>query len=664
MTDNTTAMGSKAQKPFWRFGNLSSELFLPLVVLLVVIMLVVPLPAAVLDVLLSINISFSIILLMSTIYLTRIMDLSTFPTVLLLSTVFRLAITISTTRAILAHGDAGNIIFGFGNFVVAGNLVVGIVVFAIIAITQFIVVTKGAERVAEVGARFSLDAMPGKQISIEADLRGGDLTRDQARDKRLLLEKENQFYGAMDGAMRFVKGDAIASMVVVFVNLIAGLIIGMAQRGMSFSEAGKFYTILSVGDGLVAQIPSMLSAISAGIIVTRVMSDESKPLGKDIAQQLSLNTRATMIAGCALFLIGLVPGFPTLLTTAMAFLLFLPLLLQQRFSRLWLGKFNEQVLRRPARIANDFVDAGAMVKLPDENLLPRAKFNDSFVVKCNANTAERLLELKIVPELEKEIGVSASRIGIALPMLSFRIDGSLPDGDMVFLSEDIVADKLLLPMRGTEKSEQDGPALAKSLARLIEINFAKIFSADDAEQWLEAVKTRFGRSVIDLQKQVSPQILAVIVRGLLSEDVPLSHPRAVFETILGAKPTEKNIQQLIELCRLALATHICTAFSLPDGRLVAHRLGEKYHAMLGELAKGASTTEDFLSFEKQLNEFFGAVLHLKDKFDDPKHVPLILTTPEARSSVSALLRNKGIYFHVMSLSEASRSAKFEVVGDV
>jgi hypothetical protein len=278
----------------------------------VVGMLVLPLPPALIDVLLAINMALSLTILLAATYLRSTLDLSTFPSILLVTTVFRLALTVSTTRMILAHGDAGHIIQGFGNFVVAGNVVVGMVVFLIVAIVQFIVITKGAERVAEVGARFTLDALPGKQLSIDSDFRNGEITKEEARRRRLTLEKESQFFGAMDGAMRFVKGDAIASLLVVVVNLFGGIAIGTLQKGMSLGEAAKLYSLLSIGDGLVAQIPSMFLAVAAGTVVTRVITEENGSLGVDIARQLVAEPRAVIITGVFVTALAAVPGFPTL----------------------------------------------------------------------------------------------------------------------------------------------------------------------------------------------------------------------------------------------------------------------------------------------------------------------------------------------------------------
>jgi type III secretion protein V len=246
-------------------------------------------------------------------YLPNPLAFSAFPSVLLITTLFRLAIGIATTRLILLHGDAGHIIYTFGNFVVGGNLVVGLVVFLILTIVQFVVITKGTERVAEVGARFSLDAMPGKQMSIDGDMRAGVIDMDEARRRRGRVEKESQLYGAMDGAMKFVKGDAIAGLIIVGVNLLGGVLIGTLQRGMTIADAMKVYSILTIGDGLISQIPALFVSICAGMIVTRVTTEDggASNVGSDIGAQLLSQPKAFMIGSVVMLGFGLIPGMPT-----------------------------------------------------------------------------------------------------------------------------------------------------------------------------------------------------------------------------------------------------------------------------------------------------------------------------------------------------------------
>lgn len=293
------------------FVSRSSDLMLALIIIAIVMMLIFPVPPNVIDILITINLAVSISLLFVSLYIQKAVHLSIFPSLLLITTLYRLGVNISSTRQILLHHNAGRIIHAFGTFVVGGNYVVGGVVFLIITIVQFIVVTKGAERVAEVAARFTLDAMPGKQMSIDADLRAGIIDQQQARELRLGLSKESQLYGAMDGAMKFVKGDAIAGIVIAVVNVIGGLIIGITQHGMSAGQAAKIYTLLSIGDGLVSQIPSLMIAITAGIVTTRVSSEKKDTnLGKEISEQLLNQPKALLISGTILGLMAFIPSFP------------------------------------------------------------------------------------------------------------------------------------------------------------------------------------------------------------------------------------------------------------------------------------------------------------------------------------------------------------------
>ena len=302
----------------------SSRNDLVLVVMLVgiIFMMILPLPVWVVDVLIGVNMTLSAVLLMVALYLPSPLAFSSFPSVLLVTTLFRLGISIATTRLILLQGDAGSIINTFGNFVVGGNLVVGLVVFLILTIVQFVVITKGAERVAEVAARFSLDAMPGKQMSIDGDMRAGTIDMEEAKRRRRIVEKESQLYGAMDGAMKFVKGDAIAGIIIVTVNLLGGMLIGMMQRNLSAAKAAQTYSILSIGDGLIAQIPALFIAICAGIIVTRVQADDGPSnVGKDIGAQVLGQPKALLIGGGIALGMGLIPGMPVAVFAVLAVVL-------------------------------------------------------------------------------------------------------------------------------------------------------------------------------------------------------------------------------------------------------------------------------------------------------------------------------------------------------
>jgi len=289
----------------------SSDIALALLIIGIIGMIIVPLNPHVIDYLIAINLSASIALLMVSLYIPSAVHLSIFPSLLLITTLYRLGLSIASTRQILLHAYAGKIIYQFGDYVVGGNFVVGGIIFLIITIVQFIVITKGAERVAEVAARFTLDAMPGKQMSIDADMRAGLLDSNSAREKRLSIQKESQLYGAMDGAMKFVKGDAIATIIITLINVIGGLIIGMSMMGMEAMDAVHTYSLLSIGDGLVTQIPALLISITAGIVTTRVSSEKTESnLGSEISGQILKQPKALMMAAGFLVAVGLIPGFP------------------------------------------------------------------------------------------------------------------------------------------------------------------------------------------------------------------------------------------------------------------------------------------------------------------------------------------------------------------
>lgn len=290
-----------------------SDIVLAVVVIAIIGMMLVPLPTLLLDILLTVNISLSVIIVLISLYIPGALKISVFPTLLLITTMYRLALTVSTTRLILSTGDAGEVVYAFGNFVARGNFIVGGIIFVILVIVNFIVIAKGAERVAEVAARFTLDAMPGKQMSIDADMRAGSIDMEEGKRKRRDLERESQLFGAMDGAMKFVKGDAIAGIIITVVNIVGGLTIGVLQKGMTAGEAAKKYALLTIGDGLVGMIPAILISTAAGIIVTRVGGEEEGThLGKDIGGQLTAYPRAIAIAAGMLVGLGLIPGLPKL----------------------------------------------------------------------------------------------------------------------------------------------------------------------------------------------------------------------------------------------------------------------------------------------------------------------------------------------------------------
>ena len=407
--------------------------------LAIVFMMILPLPTALVDVLIGANMSIAVVLLMLAIYITSPLEFSAFPAVLLITTLFRLSLSITTTRLILLQGDAGQIVSTFGNFVVGGNLVVGIVVFLIITIVQFMVITKGSERVAEVSARFSLDAMPGKQMSIDGDMRAGAIDVNEARHRRSLIEKESQMYGSMDGAMKFVKGDSIAGLIIIVVNILGGVMIGVTQKGMSAGEALELFSVLTVGDGLVSQIPALFIAITAGIIVTRVSNEESNDLGSDIGGQVIAQPRALLIGGVLLVLFALIPGFPkvTFLVLALVvggggFFLFYQQKKQSESDQSDLSSFVAQGAGSPA--AKPTVSRNSKGKLGEQE---EFAMTVPLLIDLDSRLQESLEAVALNDELARVRRALYLDLGVPFPGIHLRFNEAMKDSEYLIQLQEV-----------------------------------------------------------------------------------------------------------------------------------------------------------------------------------------------------------------------------------
>jgi type III secretion protein V len=508
--------------------------------LLVLALIVLRLPPALLDALVALNIVTGVALLLTAVYIPSPVAFNSFPSVLLITTLFRLALSVATTRLILLDAHAGKIIDAFGGFVAGGNLVVGLVVFLIITAVQFIVVAKGAERVAEVAARFTLDAMPGAQLSIDADLRAGLIDKDEARRRRRLLEQESQLGGALDGAMKFVKGDAIASIVIVAVNLIGGLIIGVMQRGLSFGEAARVYTILSIGDGLVAQLPALLSAMAAGIIVTRSGGHGSdRHLGDTIGRQLLAQPRALATTGGITLALAAVPGFPPLVFMALASVL---------LSLAWL-------LTKRRRSSG--VDAqGHVVALA---AAPAALLHDAPLVIRHGALAQPAA-IAAAQDLGRWMAELGDELGMNIP-------------------PPLVQPAPALDATHCEVRWFDVPIAAADAAALAaQWPAVQQQLRSQASRWLgvqeaDTLLARLGESHPALLREVREvlpvQRLAEVLRRLVDESIPLRNLRDIFEALLKWGAKESDPAALAEFVRVALGRSI-TARHLDDaGRLHA-----------------------------------------------------------------------------------------------
>jgi type III secretion protein V len=534
------------------------------VVVAMVGMMIVPLPTSVLDVLIATNVSVAVLMLLVAMYVPNGLAFTAFPTVLLVTTLYRLSLNVSSTRLILLQADAGQVIAAFGDFVVAGNYVVGAVVFLILTLIQFLVIAKGSERVAEVGARFTLDAMPGKQMSIDAELRAGAITQDGARVRRRLLQRESQFYGAMDGAMKFVKGDAIAGIVITLVNVLGGLAVGVLMHGMAASEALQVFGLLTIGDGLVSQVPALLISTSAGLVVTRVASeDEGASLGRDVASQVFGNPRALAVAAAFLLALALVPGLPTV-----PFLV-LGGVFGATAHRLGRGQASAPATKSPQKDVPTHLEPGAEGAPLMPLIVPVA-------VDLGAALAERihtpprggaLLERE-VPALRDALFVE---LGLPLPTVRVRLLPSLPPGDFVVSLQEVGV------ARGRVDLDVPGEAdpaatVAAFLGDAVRRRGHELLGLQEVQTMLDQLEgacPALVRHVVP--KPVPLPLLADVLRRLLEERVSIRPLREILEALAVHAQTERDPLTLAELVRSALRRQI-THQHAPDAELHAYLL--------------------------------------------------------------------------------------------
>ena len=560
-------------------------------VVAVIALMVVPLPTWCVDLLISANLSMSFVILMMTMYAPNVLSFSSFPTLLLFTTLFRVGLNISTTRLILLQADAGEIIFTFGGFAVVGNFIVGAVVFIIIAIVQFLVIAKGAERVSEVGARFSLDAMPGKQMSIDADLRSGSIDSEEAQKRRAAVSLESQMYGAMDGAMKFVKGDAIAGLLIAAVNIVAGTIIGVTQSGLTSGEALQLYGVLAIGDGLVSQIPSLLIAISAGILVTR-SGGESDNVGEQIGDQIFSQPRAMLIASMLVFLFALIPGFPKAQLFSLAFILG-----AIGYALKYMKKMSSQSIDPKKEIQKTLSPAASKGKM--------VKSEDDFspVVPIILDMSPELHSSIDYSILNEELASLRSALyfdlGVPFPGVNLRENAQLKENEYVLNLDEIpiargclesncvlvredpdnvrmlgIDVKEGLPFLPSEKawwvSESEAYKLKEfgisylEKEKVISLNLSLVL-ARHASDFIGLQETKF---LLDKMEERAPDLvheatrlltlqkIAEIFKRLVQEQISIRDLRAILESIIAWAPKEKDLIMLCEYIRTSLSRQI------------------------------------------------------------------------------------------------------------
>lgn len=515
------------------------EIAIAALVIAVVGMLIVPLPTAVLDLLLVLNIGFAVCLLMAAVFSPRPLHFASFPTLLVITTLFRVGLEVSATRLILRDADAGEVVAAFGGSVAGESLIVGLVVFAVITIVQLIVVARGAERVAEVAARFALDAMPGKQMGIDAELRAGSIDGETARARRADLERESQLYGAMDGAMRFVKGDAIAAIVIVVINLIGGLAVGVGSRGMAAGDAAHTYLLLSIGEGLVAQIPSLLVAVASGLLVTRVASTGDRALGADLGEQLGGQPRTLAAAAILLIALGLVPGLPLAPFLLLGLITAAGALLVAR--------------SRPAAPAKLDEDGAGGVRGPR-------------------------LTLRLSPQLRREcqpadlrtaLATARAKVtratGIPIPPFAIAVDDSLEHREVSIAIDATAVAWFTLP--DPDKASDHGYSrLGLEVETRLRTLAPELLGVDRVATLVETASVHAPVTVREVVgKTITLPRLAELMRELAREGLPVDDVAAILEAIAMAPPSTE-LSGLVESVRTQLRRQI-TAKWAPRGQL-------------------------------------------------------------------------------------------------
>jgi len=671
-----------------------NDIMLALLLMGIIFMIILPLPVFVIDMLIVINLTIAMVLLMMSVYVGSPLDFAAFPAVLLLSTLFRLALAISTTRLILLQADAGKVVETFGNFVVGGNLIIGMVIFLIITVVQFIVITKGAERVAEVSARFSLDAMPGKQMSIDGDMRAGVIDMDEARRRRGRVEKESQMFGSMDGAMKFVKGDAIAGIIIIGVNLVGGLSVGILQRGLSVGEAAHLYSILTIGDGLVQQIPGLMIALTAGIIVTRVDSEENDAnLADNITGQIISKPRSILVAGGIIALFGLVPGFPIV-----AFLLVSGTLIA-------IGTLAQQRMDREQQDEDDLsrvMPSTTEAKIDtDENIGGSLAEQEQFslVMPLLIDMAPRLRELLDMKKLNNEL-LKVRRalyldLGVPFPGIHLRFNENITDAnrylilmnevpvgqgellpDMLFYTDNLDQVAMLdipyqtgeafLPNRSTIWIEQGHAEM------LDKLNLSYFTSAKILTYHLSHILTRYAQDFIGIQEteyllsqteQTMPNltkeaqrvlpihVIADIFRRVVAENISIRNMRLILEGLVEWGQREKDVVLLTEYIRSELKRYISHKYSSVQNVLAAYILDQDLEEQIRSAIRQTSSGNYLALDPETTRRIVASVKQAVGDMSQKIHTPVLLTAFDIRRYVRKIVEAELYELAVLSYQD-------------
>lgn len=682
----------------------AADVALAVLVVAIVATMIVPVPLFLLDILLTVNMSLAVVLLLVALYVPEALGIASFPTILLVTTLYRLALDIAATRQILGRGDGGEVIRAFGQFVVRGNYVVGGVVFVILTIVQFLVIAKGSERVAEVAARFTLDAMPGKQMAIDAELRAGAIDQNEARRRRRMLARESSFYGAMDGAMKFVKGDAIAGIVIALVNIVGGLAIGVGQRGLSVGEALKRYGLLTIGEGLVAQIPALIISTAAGVLVTRVASEEpDQSLGKEISRQLVAQPRALGIAAVLLALFALTPGMPAVP--------FLVLSVGLGLGARAIARAQQRRARASEVIGTRTTSAGAASRVTDSEreregykpvvtpiavevgeglaslvegtpgqaeaplrtLIPTMRetlFHDLGVpfpgVRVRVMREQLapqtfVIRLHEIPVVERDIPAGRRLVLQSMDALTRRGIEAVPDvnpvtgGPACWVEENIATTLEREGMISLGADEIVVAALDDALRR----HAAQFVGIQETQSMLDALEQTHPALVRNLvPKPISVTLLSDVLRRLAEEGISIRNLRDILEGLAPYAAQERDPVILTDMARQALRRHITHQFA-PRGRLLAWFLSPDVVDAIRESIM-RTPTGNYLRLDPRLAEDIREAAFVRMGSQGG----VVLTDPDIRRYVWVLLEPRLPRVRVLSHAELLAGTLVEPLGTI
>lgn len=649
----------------------------------IILMIIIPLPSFILDMLLVFNIALSVLILLMTLFSTSILQLSIFPTLLLVMTLFRLGLNISSTRLILGEGYAGNIIESFGSFVVRGNYVVGVIIFLIIIIIQFVVITNGSGRVSEVSARFTLDAMPGKQMSIDADLNSGMIDEKTARKRRRELQQEADFYGSMDGASKFVKGDAIAGIIVTVINIFGGIIIGILMLDMDFGEAVQTYIRLTIGDGLVSQIPALLISTAAGILVTRADSDES--FASLAGQQLTSIPKAIMITGVVLFVLGIMPGLPTLsfFTLGLGCVLIGNVLKNNETKESEENKI-ENLAVEEAAVTNEVEDVTELLNIEvleveiGYGLIPLADESSG------GDLLQRIASIRRQCAIDMGIIVQPIRIRDNLQLdpnqYCIKIKGNkvatynlMPTMvlcmDPMGLGLDLEGIKAIEPSFGLEAlwiskdkiedAEIRGytivdpcTILVTHLLEIIKEKSHELIGREEVKAIMDATKEKYS-VVVD---ELIPDLMTLgevqkVFQNLLREKVAIKDRVTILETLADNATTTKDIELLTEYVRMALNKSISSSLVDENNCITVATLSNKVERLIANnLQKSVNGTYPAVDPDST-NKIFNSIKEISESVDFYNNRPVILVSPKIRAPFRKLVEMVFPHVAILSLNE-------------